>query len=124
MENTSKNTDFGEILQIYEAIKLKNLAKTQKDFAALLGIDPNTLSAALHNRARYNSDKVLRKARALAQAHGIEVKADNSSQALQVGDNFGEQKILSSDNARWFDLCAEKDKQIDRLLGIIEKMQQ
>lgn len=24
---------------------------------------------------------------------------------------------------RWFGLCAEKDKQIDRLLGIIEKMQ-
>lgn len=122
-KNTPKTAEIDEILHLYSQFRAKSLAKSQGEFAKLVGIDQSTLSATVHNQAGYSATNLLEKVRRAARQHGIEVSASNNSQALQVGDNYGEQKILSSDNARWFDLCAEKDKQIDRLLGIIEKMQ-
>ena len=57
-------------------------------------------------------------------AEGSDAAAINT--ANQQGDNLGghAQKNLSGDTAKWFALVDEKDRQISRLLSLLEKEQE
>lgn len=122
-ENTQKSAIFEKILYAYNTARMLNLVKSQKDFAALLGLSKDTINGALNERDGYLTERLLETITERMLEHGVDIT--NGSGTQIAGANFvaaGEQKILSNDNERWFDLCAEKDKQIDRLLGIIEKL--
>ena len=122
-ENTQKSAIFEKILYAYNTARMLNLVKSQKDFAAMLGLSKDTINGALNERDGYLTERLLETITERMLEHGVDIT--NGSGTQIAGANFvaaGEQKILSNDNERWFDLCAEKDKQIDRLLGIIEKL--
>lgn len=122
-ENTQKSAIFEKILYAYNTARMLNLVKSQKDFSAMLGLSKDTINGALNEREGYLTERLLETITERMLEHGVDIT--NGSGTQIAGANFvagGEQKILSNENDRWFDLCAEKDKQIDRLLGIIEKL--
>lgn len=122
-ENATKNPKIGEIWGIFCAFRAQKLVKSQKDFAQLCGISDQTLSAALRNREGYLTDNLLSRVRETARQYGVDISGTLNAGGDVTIDNS--QKILpaDTDTAKWFALVGEKDKQIDRLLGIIENMQ-
>lgn len=123
-EKAQKSAIFKKILYAYNTARMLNLVKSQKDFAALLGLSKDTINGALNERDGYLTDRLLETITERMLEHGVDITNGGGTQI--AGANFvagGEQKILSNDNEKWFCLVAEKDKQIDRLLGIIENMQ-
>jgi hypothetical protein len=128
MKKVTESPEIREIWGIYNAFRAKNVVKTQKDFAEKLGINPNTLAGAFNEREGVNVENVLQKAREFS-ARYEQTTCGNNSPNLATGDNYGEQKILSDQHTAELlvqELAAQREqygKQIDRLLGIIEKMQ-
>ena len=129
-QKDAKNAQIGEILAVYNALRLQNVVKSQKEFAQLLGISEQTLSAAVRGRDGYLTDKLMRKVKETAAGFNIKTEGEHSPAIVQNGN--GEQKILDG-NAEGIvkTLTAEMAEQrkmyaahVDRLLGIIEKMQQ
>ncbi len=55
--------------QIFEQTRSAGLAKTQGDFAVLLGINRNVLSAALNGDEKYLTDNLIKKARKFQDEH-------------------------------------------------------
>lgn len=107
-ENRPKAEQIGEILTVYNALRVKNVVKSQKEFAQILGISEQTLSAAIRGRGNYLTPKLCARVRDTASKHGVQITTGDNSPAVQTGDNFGEQKILSSDNEKWFALVSKK----------------
>ena len=128
MKKVTENPEIREIWGIYNAFRAKNVVKTQKDFAEKLGINPNTLAGAFNEREGVNVENVLQKAREFSAQYNQTTDGNNSPN-LATGDNYGEQKILSDQHTTELlvqEMAAQREqygKQIDRLLGIIEKMQ-
>lgn len=128
MKKVTENPEIREIWGIYNAFRAKNVVKTQKDFAEKLGINPNTLAGAFNEREGVNVENVLQKAREFSAQYN-QTTGGNNSPNLATGDNYGEQKILSDQHTAELlvqEMAAQREqygKQIDRLLGIIEKMQ-
>lgn len=128
MKKVTENPEIREIWGIYNAFRAKNVVKTQKDFAEKLGINPNTLAGAFNEREGVNVENVLQKAREFSAQYNQTTDGNNSPN-LATGDNYGEQKILSDQHTAELlvqEMAAQREqygKQIDRLLGIIEKMQ-
>ena len=52
MKKVTENPEIREIWGIYNAFRAKNVVKTQKEFAALLGKNEQTISAAIRARSR------------------------------------------------------------------------
>lgn len=117
-----------ELRELYYCARQNGKAHTQKEFAELLGIHPANMSQFM-NGAVPITHQMMRRIKDAATVAGLNVTQegdDNTSAALvEGGDVLGghAQKNLPSQDPRWFDLVAEKDRQIDRLLGIIENMQ-
>lgn len=127
MKKDVKNAEIAEILRIYYAFKQENHVKRQKDFAELLGLNPNTLSGALGGREGVSTKNVLRLAREKAAEFGIMIEQGEHSQVITQGDH-GEQKILGDSKTAELlvqELAAQREqygRQIDRLLTIIENI--
>lgn len=100
---------------LFNAAKAQGLAHTQKEFAALIGLNVSVLSTLMQGAAPLTEQMEKRILDACATA-GI----TSNGNAVNVNSP---QSTANASDPRWFDLVAEKDKQIDRLLGIIEKMQ-
>lgn len=127
-ENLSKNDQIAAILYAFNALRLQKVVKTQKDFSRILGINEQTLSSALRGRDGYLTDSLMRKISAQMQAeYGINIYDQQGALNLAGASSVvveGDQKILGGDNEKWFTLVSEKDRQIDRLLALLEREQE
>lgn len=111
--------------EMYAAALNSGKCHSVNDFAALVALNRSFLSSMFGGSTPV-SHKTLGKIATALEANGISFEQKDNTGTQIAGANFvagGEQKILSNDNEKWFCLVAEKDKQIDRLLGIIENMQ-
>lgn len=113
-------TPIEELESLYQEARQKGLVLTKKEFAHFIGIQYNTLSHVFGGSANASAENAVIKAKRALSAHG-----DGSVQNVQnatVNNGIPPKKF---DNEQgWFALVSEKDKQIDRLLTIIERMQQ
>ena len=122
-ENTPRNAEISEILYLFNALRLKNVVKSQKNFADILGCDPNTLSGVLNGNPKFNARNLSTKAKAIAAQYGIVYDSPQSITITGDHNTAGVPEKNFTHESEWFALVSEKDKQIDRLLTIIEKMQ-
>lgn len=95
-------------------------------FAEFVGIPYPTIYRIVNNKSKVTENMVRRVYTELA-IKGITV--ENSPIAFDaknvqnvMAQNVGAPVTQNNTDERWFDLVAEKDAQINRLLGIIEKM--
>ena len=114
--------------ELFEIAKEKGIVKNQKEFAKLIGVENSSLSHALKNDGRVSLPNTIKKAEHALMMRGVSIEESN------VGDGIM-QNVSGSNNTvgvppknfyheeEWFALVAEKDRQINRLLSIIEKMQ-
>lgn len=117
-----------ELLQMYEAARQNGKAHTKKEFAEMLGINPANMSGFVSGYTSVTAQMMrrIKDAASLAGIYSPQTIETNNGTAVGGGDVLGDnaQKILEQQtDPRWFELVKEKDKQIDRLLGIIEKLQ-
>jgi hypothetical protein len=117
-----------ELNDLYDLARKQGRAHTKKEFAELLGIHPANMSQFMsgYTTVTWQMMKRIKDAAAVAGITTVQEGDDNTAAAIvESGDVLGghAQKNLPSQDPRWFDLVAEKDRQIDRLLGIIENMQ-
>ena len=54
---------------IFEQVRISKLGKTQKDFADLLGVNRNVMSAALNGDEKYLTDRLMKKADGFFKEH-------------------------------------------------------
>ena len=116
------------LLELYRLAFANGLVKNRKQFAKFINTNEGTLSNSINGAPKYGGTAATLVTRAEAELarHGIN--------AFASGDG-GMQNVLGSNNQvgmptkkfareeEWFALVAEKDKQIDRLLSIIENLQ-
>lgn len=132
METTQealKNAQIDEILSICNAFRLQKRAKSQGDFAKILGVDQNTLSSVLHGRGAYSTENLLKRARQVADESGVQISGNNNH--IVGGDemsghaqkNLGRQTDLQPLISEMAAQREMYDRHISRLLDIVEKMQ-
>ena len=127
----TKNLENQQALQrLYDAALKAGAVHNKKQFAEFVGINRSVLINLLNGKVQ-TTDRTLFHTRQALSAHGISIGQKENQNALVIGDNHGEQKILDV-NAEGIvkTLTAEMAEQrkmyaahVDRLLGIIEKMQ-
>ena len=108
-----------KLRELYDLAREKGLCRRQKEFAALIGTDQSTVSHCLKGDEKYSKtvETLVCRAKAALFSNGV-------GSSIQVGDNNSngiDPKNFANED-RWFVLVAEKDRQIDRLLSIIEGM--
>ena len=116
------------LMDLYRYAVAAGLVKNRKQFAKLISTAEGTLSNSLNGVPKYagTAATLVTRAEAELAKRGVSISAtgDGSMQNV-VGSNntvgMPTKKFTHEDE--WFALVAEKDKQISRLLTIIEKMQ-
>lgn len=121
-------TQKSRLQQLYDVARAHGLAHSKGEFATLIGVESSSLSHALKDDGKIKIENVITKAEHALMKAGVNIGN------LAVGDD-SVQNVTGSNNeigippkkfqheSEWFALVAEKDKQIDRLLTIIENMQ-
>lgn len=128
-EKSPKNAKFDAIWYAFNTLRVQNIVNSQKDFAKLLGINEQSISSALRGVDAYLTDSLLFKVDAfMKEQYGINIYDQQGTLNMAGGSTMvveGDQKILGNENdsERWFSLVDEKDKQIDRLLSLLEREQ-
>lgn len=123
-----KYVDAQELRDLYEQVRATGKIHTRKDFAELAGIPASNISSFMSGYTPLTEQKLqnIRNAIIASGIFGSQIIEENNGTAIvdngDMGDN-AQKNLQQQSDPRWFDLVAEKDKQIDRLLGIIEKMQ-
>lgn len=116
------------LMELYRLAVAAGLVKNRKQFAKLISTAEGTLSNSLNGVPKYAGTAATLVARAEAELakRGVSISAtgDGSMQNV-VGSNntVGMPTKNFTHEDEWFALVAEKDKQIDRLLTIIENLQ-
>ena len=121
--------------QLYQIARAHGLAHSKGDFASLIGVESSSLSHALKDDGKIKIDNVINKAEHALMKAGIDygtvtgqirdgsdtASGDESVQNISGNNNqIGIPPKKFESEKDWFALVAEKDKQIDRLLTIIE----
>ena len=121
--------------QLYQTARAHGLAHSKGDFASLIGVESCSLSHALKDDGKIKIDNVINKAEHALMKAGIDygtvtgqirdgsdtASGDESVQNISGNNNqIGIPPKKFESEKEWFALVAEKDKQIDRLLTIIE----
>lgn len=115
-----------ELREMYNAARSQGKAHTQKEFAELVGIHPANLSA-IFNGAMPITEAMMQRITNAAKLAGILQNGDNNT--IAGGDVLGDsaQKNLGTDIQPLIgEMAAQREMyaaHVDRLLGIIEKMQ-
>lgn len=120
-----KYADAQELRDLYQQALATGKVHTRKQFAELVGIPASNVSSFMSGYTPLTEQKMQNIRNAFVVSGLGNAQAENAP-AVGGGDVLGDnaQKILEQQtDPRWFELVKEKDKQIDRLLGIIEKMQ-
>lgn len=117
-----------KLAQLFEIAKGHGIVHNKGEFASLIGVDNSSLSHALKGDGKIKVENVVTKAEHALMKLGVALdnnaQGDNSMQNVSGSNNqIGVPPKNFSHEQEWFGLVAEKDKQIDRLLGIIENMQ-
>lgn len=115
--------------RLYELAVEHGLVKTQKEFAQFIGIDNSSLTHALKDDGRISLSNTIKKAEHALMKAGVsidggEINGDGNMQNVNGSNNtvgVPPKKFMHEDE--WFALVKEKDRQIERLLTIIENMQ-
>lgn len=111
---------------LYDLARQHGLANNKGEFATLIGIDRSSLSHALKDDGKVSLDNTIKSAELALLRAGISLDAsgDGSMQNVTGSNNcVGLPAKNFTHEKEWFALVAEKDRQIDRLLTIIENMQ-
>ena len=111
---------------LYDLARQHGLANNKGEFATLIGIDRSSLSHALKDDGKVSLDNTIKSAELALLRAGVSINAsgDGSMQNVTGSNNsVGVPAKNFTHEKEWFELVAEKDKQIDRLLSIIENMQ-
>lgn len=92
------------------------------DFAKQLGIPVPTMYRMIGEGGKISAT-MLRRIYVELALKGVTIEGSPVTFATNTAQNVSAPVTQTTTDERWFDLVAEKDKQIDRLLGIIETMQ-
>lgn len=113
------------LLYMYNAARMANVCHTQKEFANFIGIDVTTLSKAMKGYDGYLTENLQKKIERAFAEHNIQDVADNHGTVIQQQKNFSSAASPSEQERidKLLDLLKEKDVQMNRLLTIIENMQ-
>ena len=113
--------------ELYRVAVAAGVVKNRKQFAELIGTAEGTLSNSINGVPKYAGTAATLVTRAEAELlkRGVNISGtgDGSTQVVGSNNNVGVPAKKFEHEGEWFALVAEKDKQIDRLLSIIEKMQ-
>ena len=117
-----------QLVNFFELAKKSGKVRTQKEFAQLIGVHPTVCSQLLKGDIPVTSQMQRRIENEMA-LNGF-AAGENATAIVtqgQHGDNMGghAQKNFGKDSepSKWFALVDEKDKQIDRLLSLLENEQ-
>ena len=104
----------------------KSLGLNQKDFAARCGVSQRTVQ--YWESGGTLTAPVVEMLKALADGSGVDGGAiiapvTSSGSGVSVAAAGGANVNVGSETARFLSLLEKKDEQIDRLLSVIEKMQ-
>ena len=121
-------TQKSRLQQLFELARANGLAHNKGEFAALIGIESSTLSHALKDDGKIKVENVITRAEHALLKAGVSLDnyethtGDIHDGNVQTGNNntIGIPPKKFESEKDWFALVAEKDKQIDRLLTIIE----
>ena len=122
METKSKR-----LLELYNLATRHKLVKSKGEFAKLIGVEAGSLSHALKDDGKVSVDNAITKAEHALLRAGISINASGDGNVQTVTGNNNQIGMPPKNfdiEQGWFALVAEKDKQIDRLLSIIEKLSQ
>ena len=113
------------LLYMYNAARMANVCHTQKEFANFIGVDVTTLSKAMKGYDGYLTENLQKKIERAFAEHNIQNVADNHGTVIQQQKNFSSTASPSEQERidKLLDLLKEKDLQMNRLLTIIENMQ-
>ena len=113
--------------ELYRVAVAAGLVRNRKQFAKLIGTAEGTLSNSINGVPKYAGTAATLVTRAEAELlkRGVNISGtgDGSTQVVGSNNNVGVPAKKFEHEGEWFALVAEKDKQIDRLLTIIENMQ-
>lgn len=114
-----------KLQRLYDVARAHGLAHSKGEFAALIGVESSSLSHALKDDGKIKIDNVIQKAEHALLTAGVNyeiVTGEIQEANVQNGNNnqIGIPPKKFESEKDWFALVAEKDKQIDRLLTIIE----
>ena len=126
MKNYAKTPEIDEILWSFNALRMQKVVQTQGDFAKLLGIYQNTLSAILNQRAGYKPQKALDRVRDIMREKGLQYISVNGSTMTGNNNIGGTQVVTDSTAALINEMTAQREmyaEHISRLLSIIERQQ-
>ncbi len=139
----TKNLSIAErVNELYKFAIVHNLATDKQTFSQLIGISASTLSRFLSGKKEPSKQTLLKINESCGGAFNPEWLVSGNGEMMIAGrDNYGthtghirEDAVVQTGNnnqtgippkkfeseKEWFALVAEKDKQIDRLLTIIE----
>ena len=100
------------INRLLNEARMRGLCKTQKDFAALVGMDQSTISNALKGNEKYLSDSIIRR---LESWERQVLGASTTPQPEQKPDI-----VIPAATAELYTAMA---KSIDRLTALVERLQ-
>lgn len=113
--------------ELYDLARAEGLVHTKGEFASLVGVESSTLSHALKDDGKIKVENVINRAEHALMKAGVSISygasGNESIQNVSGCNVIGVPQKKFTHEDEWFALVAEKDKQIDRLLTIIEKMQ-
>ena len=115
-----------KLTQLFGLALANGLCKNKSDFAEFIGMDNSSISHAFANNGKIKVENVVRRAEEALNKAGVSltIVGDGSMQNVSGSNNsIGVPEKKFTHENEWFALVSEKDKQIDRLLTIIEKMQ-
>ena len=92
------------------------------EFARYVNVPYPTIYRYVNGQSNI-TENMLKRISSELVAKGITIENSTITIASNTAQNVNAPVTQTTTDERWFDLVAEKDAQINRLLGIIEKMQ-
>ncbi len=120
-----------ELKSLYNQARLAGLCSTQKEFARILNMNEISMSMAMNGDERYLTDNLFSKIERLFAEHNIQTVNENNGTVINQQKNFNTSDATQTPSIEMYKALIEemratrieKDRQIDRLLTIIENMQ-
>lgn len=106
------------ILIIYHKACVAGLCSTQKEFAALIGVDRSTMSSALSGKERALTKSLETRVRLFAQAHNLDGDAPQPAEPANTSTERG--VFLPEETRQMFENLTETIKLQARLLDRLQ----
>lgn len=86
----NENEKQESLRQVFHAAMLKGLCRTQKEFAALIPVDPSALSSAMNGNPRFLTESLLSKVKLFALREGLDSTQKQKTETIEVPAGFRE----------------------------------